>query len=113
MTCPSARQLLELLHLCLNSFLPRARPPDISDALSTRYQNGNMYTSVGPVLIATNPYQLNTKPSSCTEGGVRSIYDDAVALHYFNSAATEVRALSCKPRSMAIPPCRRHGNHHH
>jgi myosin heavy subunit len=42
-----------------------------------------MYTAIGPVLVALNPYKLIRK------GGM-SIYDERIALYYYHSSALEV-----------------------
>lgn len=57
---------------------------DISGVLSKRYESGNIYTSVGPVLVAINPYRVIHRKGAAEE---RSMYDDAVAMHYYRRYA--------------------------
>jgi myosin-1 len=56
---------------------------NIVAVLGRRFQNNEMYTSIGPVLIAVNPYQKLIK------GGM-SIYAPEFALHFYQHAAYEV-----------------------
>ena len=47
----------------------------LSKELSARYKRDEMYTAIGEVLIAVNPYRV-------LERGGKSIYGEDVALHY-------------------------------
>lgn len=49
--------------------------PFFIQTLRNRHLSGDMYTSIGPVLIAVNPYQLLSK-------GGQSIYAAGVADYY-------------------------------
>lgn len=51
--------------------------------LEVRISHGEMYTSIGPVLIAVNPYE-NLQRRGC------SVYDDHIAQHYFEQEATHI-----------------------
>jgi myosin heavy subunit len=51
--------------------------------LSRRYAHDRIYTSIGPVLVALNPY----KP---IVAGSQSIYNDSVAWHYYEHPPLEV-----------------------
>jgi myosin heavy subunit len=57
--------------------LDKADNEEIVQVLSTRFMKGDMYTSVGKVLVAVNPYQQLQK-------GGESIYAEGVARHYFS-----------------------------
>ena len=54
----------------------------ITKELSQRYRSGEMYTCIGPVLIAINPYKLLTKQGS--------IYRESVARYYYDKTPLEV-----------------------
>merc|ERR1719487_2242718 len=55
----------------------------VERVLSARYANEDMYTSVGPVLIAMNPYRLIFKAD-------QPIYSEDVAKHYYTSTSLEL-----------------------
>ena len=55
----------------------------IAETLTKRNSSEDMYTSIGPVLIAVNPYQQLQKAGD-------SIYATQVARHYYNHEAHEL-----------------------
>mmetsp|Transcript_15776 Transcript_15776/g.23714 ORF Transcript_15776/g.23714 Transcript_15776/m.23714 type:complete len:1310 (+) Transcript_15776:128-4057(+) len=55
----------------------------VATILRSRFDNDDMYTSIGPVLIAVNPYRLIMK-------GGQSIYSEDVTKHYYKSSPLEV-----------------------
>ncbi|KAH8046491.1 hypothetical protein JL721_12375 [Aureococcus anophagefferens] len=48
----------------------------ITSELSARYRRGEMYTCIGPVLIAVNPYKLLEKQGSIYRDGVATVRND-------------------------------------
>jgi myosin I len=70
----------------------------VQSILSERFYHEDMYTAVGPVLIAVNPYRLiSFHKDSPVDFNVRlifksgiPIYSEAVARHYYKSSPLEV-----------------------
>ena len=58
----------------------------IAETLTKRNSSEDMYTSIGPVLIAVNPYQQLQKAGD-------SIYATQVARHYYNHEAHELAVV--------------------
>jgi myosin-1 len=69
--------------LGLKSESTRMTRDSICQVLSRRYEQDRIYTSIGPVLVAVNPYK------TVTVGGA-SIYDDTVARLYYELSPLEV-----------------------
>lgn len=61
---------------CYLLLLPLLRPRHVRhQVLRTRCEKGDMYTSIGPVLIAVNPYkQLSMGGKGIYTSGVRDYY---------------------------------------
>mmetsp|Transcript_26235 Transcript_26235/g.38878 ORF Transcript_26235/g.38878 Transcript_26235/m.38878 type:complete len:1321 (+) Transcript_26235:88-4050(+) len=86
--------LTEEQKLCYKPSLTEGRQEDlvlmtdisaeaVESILNARYDRDDMYTSIGPVLIAVNPYRLIFK-------GDQPIYAEDVARHYYKSSPLEV-----------------------
>jgi myosin I len=66
------------------TILQDVSPQAIAEVLERRFKQDRIYASVGPVLVAMNPYkQIRT-------AGLETIYDDKVAYHYFAHSALEL-----------------------
>lgn len=65
--------------------LPEISPDKITEVLALRFKQNKIYTSIGNVLVAVNPY----KPI-LAGGDLVDIFDARVAYHYYNSSALEV-----------------------
>ncbi len=70
----------------------------LHQVLRNRYERGEMYTSIGPVLIAVNPYkQLSMGGKGIYTSGVRDYYHRKVTCHVRSSRYLSVSvSVSCR-----------------
>ena len=78
----------------------------ITSELSARYRRGEMYTCIGPVLIAVNPYKLLEKQGSIYRDGVARFYYDKTPLevtpHVYSVAAEALKGMRSKRQNQCV-----------